>query len=714
MLRQGQGKSLKEKLQKYKKGKNSRGIPWDTVYKKQLPHRLSRLFEAHTFYDSTFKPIYEEHKDLFDSYDDFLETIFNGNPAMLKQYRTSQAASNWLAEMSEKYPGQNIFQLLTNPEIFGEDILYPGEWGGKDISAEGMNLFSLIRDIAKENPDLLKDKGMLSEFEHQMSGRKLDYWGEHNERSRLLGMVPIDNLLHFYNKDESEKAYTETGRVLGMITSQGLAGKLLSKGRSLIDDEDLTDVTYEMFGKDSELFKDIQSVFEHQYGMWHGKKLDEIWDMDLTPEQEQRMLSRAAFLKTKQGQAFLGESTTRVNKLISRYNARNNFMSDVMGPIIQENFGIAKEQELKEIEERHEREEAQAAEEEKRRLAEEAAREVIDEVVEEVVKKPKSTSSKKKSTKKGGTKTTTKGTELAEVIADSHDAPPGGPGGPGGGNTYISGDPINIEHIDKATIKAETIVQNITGGIGGSGDGGSKGGKGGKKGDEVKVEGGERKLTSSEEKRLIYDTRMADYYYRTYTDLDYQQYTIQQAKAKEVSQAKIEMYEVQLKEIEYQKKLALDQYNEYKRGHAGVDYDTVEGKRQSILAQKKAAFWTGQKEQTNLFNQIDVRALQWFKRMMEGGLILKFLQLARQGIRRVVNEAKQLDQVMTNLRIVTNANRDEASTMINTYSELAKQLGATTKEVASSANEWFNGSRDHSKINFFNCWEFLRVYVTTI
>lgn len=100
--------------------------------------------------------------------------------------------------------------------------------------------------------------------------------------------------------------------------------------------------------------------------------------------------------------------------------------------------------------------------------------------------------------------------------------------------------------------------------------------------------------------------------------------------------------------------------------------------------------------------------------MMEGGLILKFLQLARQGIRRVVNEAKQLDQVMTNLRIVTNANRDEASSMMNTYNELAKQLGVTTKEVASSANEWFNGSRDHSKINFFNCWKFLRVYITTI
>lgn len=243
------------------------------------------------------------------------------------------------------------------------------------------------------------------------------------------------------------------------------------------------------------------------------------------------------------------------------------------------------------------------------------------------------------------------------------------------------------ERVEVAKDLKDTVVADSTKKGGAPGGPGGPGGSGG--GNPSGKDGGDgpKGLTPAQQKRLIYDTRMADYYYRTYTDLDYQQYTIQQAKAKEVSQAKIEMYDVQLKEIEYQKKLALDQYNEYKKGHAGVDYDTVEGKRQSILAQKKAAFFTSQKEQTNLFNQIDVKALQWFKRMMEGGLILKFLQLARQGIRRVVNEAKQLDQVMTNLRIVTNANRDEASSMMNTYNELAKQLGVTTKEVASSANE---------------------------
>ena len=45
---------------------------------------------------------------------------------------------------------------------------------------------------------------------------------------------------------------------------------------------------------------------------------------------------------------------------------------------------------------------------------------------------------------------------------------------------------------------------------------------------------------------------------------------------------------------------------------------------------------------------------------------------------------------MTNLRIVTGANRDEARSMIQSYSKLADQLGVTTKEVANSANECCN------------------------
>lgn len=85
--------------------------------------------------------------------------------------------------------------------------------------------------------------------------------------------------------------------------------------------------------------------------------------------------------------------------------------------------------------------------------------------------------------------------------------------------------------------------------------------------------------------------------------------------------------------------------------------------------------------------------------MVEGGAIIKFLQLAKQGIRKLVNEAKQLDQAMTNLRIVTGANRDEASAMMSSYNKLAKELGATTKEVAASANEWLRQGYEAAEVN---------------
>lgn len=171
----------------------------------------------------------------------------------------------------------------------------------------------------------------------------------------------------------------------------------------------------------------------------------------------------------------------------------------------------------------------------------------------------------------------------------------------GGGPVTFTGSPITINKITKAEFTGEVHIDG-SGAADGSSSGGSSGG--GTK------SGGPKEPKPKPERTMNYETHMADNYYRFYTDLDYQRYAIQQAKAKEVSQAKIEMYDVQLKEIEYQKKLALDQYNEYKKGHAGVDYDTIENKRQSMLNQKKAAFFTGQKEQTNLFNQIDVKALK--------------------------------------------------------------------------------------------------------
>ena len=71
--------------------------------------------------------------------------------------------------------------------------------------------------------------------------------------------------------------------------------------------------------------------------------------------------------------------------------------------------------------------------------------------------------------------------------------------------------------------------------------------------------------------------------------------------------------------------------------------------------------------------------------MMNGGLIYTFIRMIRRGLRSITNEAKKLDQAMTNLRIVTGKNATDARDMMGNYAKLGKELGATTIEITQSA-----------------------------
>lgn len=72
------------------------------------------------------------------------------------------------------------------------------------------------------------------------------------------------------------------------------------------------------------------------------------------------------------------------------------------------------------------------------------------------------------------------------------------------------------------------------------------------------------------------------------------------------------------------------------------------------------------------------------------GLAYKIIGQIQQSFRQVIQYAKDLDKVFVNLRIVTGYNAEETNSLMKSYSNLAKQLGATTSEVANSGNEWFN------------------------
>ncbi len=59
-----------------------------------------------------------------------------------------------------------------------------------------------------------------------------------------------------------------------------------------------------------------------------------------------------------------------------------------------------------------------------------------------------------------------------------------------------------------------------------------------------------------------------------------------------------------------------------------------------------------------------------------------------QQIKKIIEMTKQLDKVLTNVAIVTGQSRKEAERYLDTYIDLAKQLGATTTQVAQATIEW--------------------------
>lgn len=75
-------------------------------------------------------------------------------------------------------------------------------------------------------------------------------------------------------------------------------------------------------------------------------------------------------------------------------------------------------------------------------------------------------------------------------------------------------------------------------------------------------------------------------------------------------------------------------------------------------------------------------------RVADFGIAAKILNKIPQDIQKVIQYTKELDAAMTNIRVVTGASAEEAKTLARGYTQLAKELGVTTVEVANSANEW--------------------------
>lgn len=75
-------------------------------------------------------------------------------------------------------------------------------------------------------------------------------------------------------------------------------------------------------------------------------------------------------------------------------------------------------------------------------------------------------------------------------------------------------------------------------------------------------------------------------------------------------------------------------------------------------------------------------------RMFDFSIVNRTINSVQRGFQKIIQLTKELNQALTNIRIVTGYNEQQARSLMVTYQKLGKELGATTQEVANSANEW--------------------------
>ena len=68
-------------------------------------------------------------------------------------------------------------------------------------------------------------------------------------------------------------------------------------------------------------------------------------------------------------------------------------------------------------------------------------------------------------------------------------------------------------------------------------------------------------------------------------------------------------------------------------------------------------------------------------------------------IRGAVNNVVELDKSLTDLRIATNGTYEDTAKLLSSYNQLGKQMGATTKEVADSADSWLRQNKTLAETN---------------
>lgn len=92
----------------------------------------------------------------------------------------------------------------------------------------------------------------------------------------------------------------------------------------------------------------------------------------------------------------------------------------------------------------------------------------------------------------------------------------------------------------------------------------------------------------------------------------------------------------------------------------------------------------------NLFGSLKNQVLTVAKNTFSYTLAYKALNSGDEALRKTIETVRELDTAMTEIQMVTGETDEATRELLNTYSEMGQQLGATTLDIAKGSVEWLN------------------------
>lgn len=94
------------------------------------------------------------------------------------------------------------------------------------------------------------------------------------------------------------------------------------------------------------------------------------------------------------------------------------------------------------------------------------------------------------------------------------------------------------------------------------------------------------------------------------------------------------------------------------------------------------------KSQTNVLSSFASSLKMMFSQVALSGLSWKIFSQILSKAQEAITIAKDFDKALVDLQIASGGTREEAEALMKTYNELGREIGASTLEVAKSANTW--------------------------